>query len=56
MKKQIVYLFQRTGADTEYALLKKEELKEEGYLVVTIKEGAGCGASGMKEIIRNHIS
>ena len=55
MKKEICYLLQKEDSDISEIAKKKEALRRQGYLVVTIIEGNQKMESGLRDVVRNHF-
>ncbi|OUO77343.1 hypothetical protein B5F53_14325 [Blautia sp. An249] len=54
-KKEVCYLLQKTDTDPKEIDRKKERLKKQGYLVVTIIEGENDIKKGLQEVVRDHF-
>ena len=53
--KEICYLLQKADTDSNEIAEKKEHLIKQGYLVVTIIEGAEHMEKGLREVVKNHF-
>ncbi|WP_216242638.1 hypothetical protein [Faecalicatena faecalis] len=53
--KEICYLLQKAGTNSNEIAVKKELLIKQGYLVVTIIEGKENMEKGLREVVRNHF-
>ena len=49
------YLLQKADTDSNEIAEKKEHLIKQGYLVVTIIEGAEHMEKGLREVVKNHF-
>lgn len=54
-KKEVCYLLQKTDTDPKEIDRKKERLKKQGYLVVTIIEGENDIKKGLQEVVRDYF-
>lgn len=51
---EVYYLLQKADTSNDEIAKKKELLKKQGYLVVTIIEGTESMEKGLREVVRNH--
>jgi len=54
-QKEVCYLLQKEDSDISEIAKKKEALRRQGYLVVTIIEGNQKMESGLRDVVRNHF-
>lgn len=54
-EKKTCYLLQKADTDRSAAAENKEQLTQQGYLVITIIEGEENMEKGLLEIVRNHF-
>lgn len=54
-QKEVCYLLQKEDSDISEVTKKKEALRRQGYLVVTIIEGNQKMENGVRDVVRNHF-
>ena len=54
-QKEVCYLLQKEDSDISEVTKKKEALRRQGYLVVTIIEGTQKMENGLRDVVRNHF-
>lgn len=54
-QKEVYYLLQKEDSDISEVTKKKEALRRQGYLVVTIIEGNQKMENGLRDVVWNHF-